>query len=77
MPDPFDGNANVVPFAARQAWTSPNDYEIWWEDPRDIYQVSETLDAPVISDAPAPVIAYWRNSWPGVRVAKGAVVGAG
>jgi hypothetical protein len=77
MPDPFDGNVNVVPFAARQAWTSPNDYEIWWEDPRDIYQVSVTLDSPISSGTPAPVMAYWRNSWPGVRVAKGAVVGAG
>lgn len=72
-----DQRLNILPFAARAFWSSPNDYEIWWEDPRDIYQVRFIF---ATGKSPKPVdfkLAYWRNSWPKVRVEKGAVVGAG
>lgn len=61
----------MVPFAARQFWSAPAEYEIWWEDPRDLYRVV------VNTGGPLPELDYWRSSWPRVRVPKGAVVGAG
>jgi hypothetical protein len=68
---------DVVPFAARQGWTTPRDYEIWWEDPRDIYQVVVQF-APGTAPHPGAVsIEYWQHSWPKVRVAKGDLVGSG
>ncbi len=30
---------DVVPFAVRRGWVSPTDYEVWWEDPRDLFQI--------------------------------------
>lgn len=77
MTNPPQIFTDVAPFAVKNTWTSPQEYEIWWEDPRDIFQV-------VVSFAPGSLpspnslrLDYWRSSWPGVRVPKGAVVGAG
>ncbi len=30
---------DAVPFAARQEWTSGQTYEVWWDDPRDLFEV--------------------------------------
>jgi len=68
---------DVVPFAARQMWVTPQDYEVWWEDPRDIYQVVVQFAVEPVSVPQPFYLDYWCNSWPQVRVAKGAVVGAG
>jgi len=71
----FTPTVDVVPSAARQFWSTAQDYEVWWEDPRDIYQVIVQFDP---ASAPAqPELAYWQNAWPRVRVPKGALVGAG
>ncbi len=68
---------DVVPFAARRAWVTPRDYEIWWEDPRDLSQVVVQF-APGTAPSPDMVsLEYWQHSWPGVRVPKGALVGSG
>ena len=67
---------DVVPFAARGFWSTPVDYEIWWEDPRDFFRVVVNL-AVTGPDAPAPILSYWRSSWPHTRIPKGALVGAG
>jgi hypothetical protein len=72
MTDQFDQAIDAAPFVAKQFWATPQDYEIWWEDPRDIYRVTVSAQATA-----APALAYWRSSWPRVRVPKGAVVGAG
>jgi hypothetical protein len=36
-----ENRVDVAPFAARQTWTTPHHYEVWWEDPRDVYRVVE------------------------------------
>ena len=77
MKDLSQKNVNVVPYACRQFWASPQDYEIWWEDPRDIFQVGVSF-SPGSDPGPGDLaLEYWQSSWPRVRVAKGAVVGAG
>ena len=72
MADQTSHAVNVTPFAAQTFWADAQHYEIWWEDPRDLQRV-------VLLGAPgdAPRLEYWRHAWPEVRVAKGAVVGAG
>lgn len=68
---------DVVPFAARREWITPTDYEVWWEDPRDLFQVVVEF-APGTAPAPQAVrLEYWQHSWPKVRVPKGTPVGAG
>ncbi len=66
-------SVDVIPFAARAFWADPQNYEVWWEDPRDLYRV--VVDAG--KGTPAPRLEYWRHAWPEVRVPKGAIVGAG
>ena len=84
-----ENRVDVAPFAARQAWTTPHDYEVWWEDPRDVYRVVVRV-APGVVPGPQEVgagearrvrrdtrLEYWQQSWPKVRVPKGADVGSG
>jgi hypothetical protein len=72
-----DQNVEIVPFAARAFWSSPQDYEIWWEEPRDIFRVAIHFPAGAAPDPADLSLAYWRASWPRLRIPKGAVVGAG
>jgi len=95
-----ENRVDVAPFAARQAWTTPHDYEVWWEDPRDVYRVvvrvapgvvpgpqevgagnpmSDVADGYIGPSAPSAYtrLEYWQQSWPKVRVPKGADVGSG
>ncbi len=75
MADVPERSVNVAPFAVRQFWASSQDYEIWWEDPRDVERVQVRF-AP--GTAPQAIgLEYWHHSWPKVRVPKGALVGAG
>jgi hypothetical protein len=67
---------NVAPFAVRQFWSTPQDFELWWEDPRDVERVVVQF-GPGVAPQEAISLAYWRQSWPKVRVPKGALVGAG
>jgi hypothetical protein len=67
----------VVPFAARQEWTTPRDFEIWWEDPRDLFQVTVEFAPGAVPDPEIVGIEYWQHSWPKVRVPKGDLVGSG
>lgn len=68
---------NVVPFASHQFWSTAWDYEVWWEDPRDIFQVDIEFAAANQPEPGSIRLEYWQHSWPEVRIAKGAVVGAG
>jgi len=68
---------DVVPFATRQEWTTPCDYEIWWEDPRDLYQVAVQFAPGTAPDPEAVSVRYWQHSWPEVRLPKGDPVGSG
>jgi len=67
---------DVVPYAARVLEPRPGEVEIWWEDPRDLHRVEVVFAQPVTRDG-LPLLAYWQRSWPGVRVARNATVGAG
>jgi hypothetical protein len=68
---------DVAPSAVRQKWTTTQDYEIWWEDPRDLFRVDVRF-APGTAPKTAEIhLQYWRQSWPEVHVPKGAVVGSG
>ena len=68
---------DAVPFAARREWTSDQDYEVWWDDPRDLFEVSVEF-APGAAPEPSRVrLSYWQSVWPKVRVPKGADVGSG
>lgn len=73
----FGNFVDVVPFAAKQVKPSPHQVEIWWEDPRDIQAVLVAFSPGSAPQAGDVQVEYWRSSWPRVRVAKGAVVGAG
>ncbi len=68
---------DVVPFAARREWITSTDYEVWWEDPRDLFQVVVEFAAGTAPDPRTVRLEYWQHSWPKVRVPKGAPVGAG
>jgi hypothetical protein len=68
---------DVAPFAARQEWATPRDFEIWWEDPRDLFRVDVRFAPGTVPKAGEIHLQYWRQSWPGVHVPKGAVVGSG
>src|SRR3972149_5653939 len=68
---------DIAPYAVRKAWFTPQDYEIWWEDPRALSQVQIQFAASAVPDPAGLSLEYWRNSWPEVRVPKGAIVGAG
>lgn len=77
MTDSQERSVNAAPFAARRFWATPQDYEIWWEDPRDIERV-EVHFAPGAAPRPEDFrLEYWQQSWPKVRVPKGSLVGAG
>ena len=30
---------DAIPFAARAGWPSEREYEAWWEDPRDLFEI--------------------------------------
>lgn len=77
MANQLQSRVNVVPFASRQFWSTPQDYEVWWEDPRDIFQVEIDFTGANLPDPGSVHLEYWQHSWPEVRVAKGEVVGAG
>ncbi|MCS7222208.1 MAG: hypothetical protein RML36_13565 [Anaerolineae bacterium] len=68
---------DVVPFAARREWITPTDYEVWWEDPRDLFQIVIEFASGMTPDPKDVRLEYWQHSWPRVRVPKGAAVGAG
>ena len=68
---------DVVPSAVRQEWTMDQDFEIWWEDPRDLFQVDVRFAPGTTPQAGEIHLQYWRQSWPEVHVPKGAVVGSG
>jgi len=72
-----ENRVDVAPFAARQAWTTPHDYEVWWEDPRDIYRVIVQFAPGVATGLQQVSLEYWQQSWPKIRVPKGADVGSG
>lgn len=68
---------DVIPFAARREWMTPTDYEVWWEDPRDLFQIIVEFVPGTTPDPENVRLEYWQHSWPRVRVPKGAAVGAG
>ena len=68
---------DAAPFAARRAWSTPDDYEIWWEDPRDVFEVEARFEPGRVPDPALLALEYWQQSWPKVRVPKDAQVGAG
>ncbi len=68
---------DAVPFAVRREWVTPIDYEVWWEDPRDLLQVIVEFVPGTAPDPKDVKLEYWQHSWPRIRVPKGAVVGAG
>jgi hypothetical protein len=79
-PLPGQAAVDVAPFAARRTWTTPQDYEIWWEDPRDLCQVVvQFAEDPVrrTGSQQPPDLQYWQQSWPKIRVPKGETVGSG
>jgi hypothetical protein len=68
---------DVVPFAVRREWVTPTDYEVWWEDPRDLFQVIVEFARGTVPDPREVKLEYWQHSWPRIRIPKGAAVGAG
>jgi len=68
---------DVVPFAVRSEWVAPDVYEIWWEDPRDIFSIDLEFAEGSAPAGDAVSVEYWQLSWPKIRVPKGADVGAG
>jgi len=68
---------DVVPYAARQGWSGETTYEICWEDPRDIVRVEVEFERGAPQSQEGVQLEYWQNAWPGVRIPKGAVIGAG
>jgi hypothetical protein len=68
---------DVAPFAVRQERTTNKDFEIWWEDPRDLFQIDVRFAPGTIPQAREIHLEYWQQSWPEVHVPKGAVVGSG
>ena len=68
---------DVAPFAARREWITPTDYEVWWEDPRDLFQVVVEFAPGTAPDPRTVRLEYWQHSWPKVHVPKGTPVGAG
>jgi hypothetical protein len=74
---PTHSTVDVTPFAARHEWRTPQDLEIWWEDPRDLHRL-EILFAPGTAPRPESLgVDYWQGVWPQVRVPKGARIGSG
>ncbi|MCU0522778.1 MAG: hypothetical protein MUF84_19080 [Anaerolineae bacterium] len=67
---------DVVPFSARVLRPHAGEIAVWWEDPRDVERVEVTFAQPVACDL-LPRLEYWQHSWPRVRVARNAIVGAG
>ncbi len=70
------GKVNLVPFAARIVADQPDEYSLWWEDPRVVERVVVRFSGDV-SRHDLPELHYWQRNWPKVRLAKNAVVGSG
>ena len=68
---------DVVSFAVRSEWVTPDVHEIWWEDPRDVFSVDLEFAEGAAPAGDAVSVEYWQLSWPKIRVPKGADVGAG
>jgi hypothetical protein len=68
---------DAVPFAARAGWADQQHYEIWWEDPRDLFEIALGFKAGAQFDPSDVVVSYWQQSWPETRVPKGTFLGSG
>ncbi|MHB0856259.1 MAG: hypothetical protein ACYC5M_01650 [Anaerolineae bacterium] len=71
------GTVDVVPFTARREWITPCDYELWWDDPRDLTRVVIRFEHGTAPSLDTVSLDYWQSTWPKIRVPKGAKVGAG
>jgi hypothetical protein len=71
------GSFDAIPYAACAGWATNREYEAWWEDPRDLFEIVIALKPGGGLSLSDIAVSYWQHSWPEVRVPKGALVGSG